>query len=203
MKKIAPQYTGGAVDESLTAEAERLIRLLPGDTNDIENKIRRLLGRYRDFRKFHDTEPQVSVTIDHLKGLAKQANKLKDGLKLIPDDAKAILSECMFDSWDITYFHYEQNLIQNLTRLQAALSFVAKDFEPLRGRPGAPPRSLEHSLLSDVAGLIELHSPNMLLTDAANYAADLLRASGVKNLPIEPAEARKVINSWRKRKGSE
>lgn len=200
MKKIAPQYTGGAVDESLTAEAERLIRSLPGDTADLEEKIRRLLGRYRNFRKFYDTEPQVSVTIAHLNELAKQARNLREGLNLIPANAEAVISTSMWKAWDVSYFEYERSLKRDLTRLEVILQHAAKEFEPAKGRLGDKANSLEHALLSDVAGLLENQAGGSLgKLKLAGLAAEILISAKVHGVPGTQKRARDAINAWLKR----
>lgn len=200
MKKIERQYTGGVVDESLSERCASLIRQLPGDTAALEEQIGVLLGRYRSWRQFHDTAPQVGVTIEHLRSVAKQAEQLRKSLELIPPDAEAELSLRVYKAWEMSFFDMERALVQGLTRMQVVATQVANGFEPYKGRPGGKRHSLQHELLSDVSELLEQHAEiTLTLEQIAGLTVEILNTAGVRDLPITSKRTRDTINSWRKR----
>ncbi|CJK79028.1 Uncharacterised protein [Streptococcus pneumoniae] len=200
MRRIERQYAGGAVDERVPDRCVELIRRLPGDPALIQHDLGVLLGRYRGWREFHDTAPQIGTTIDHLKAVAKQAEQLREAIGLIPPDAEANLALCMHKAWDMSFFELERSLEQSLVRLQVAANHVADDFKQYKNRKGEKPNTLEHGLLSDVASLLESQSGGALgKIEIAGLAAELIINAGVFGVPGTPKRARDAIIAWRKR----
>lgn len=199
MRKLKRQYTGGVVDESLPEQCSSIIRQLPGDTTFIEEQIGVLLGRYRSWQAFHDTAPQIGVTIEHLRSVAKQAEQLRKSLDLIPPDAEAELSLRAVKAWGMSFFTMERELAQGLTRLQVAAMHVAEGFNPYKNKKGEKAHGLKHALLADVSELLEKHAGNKLgVIQAAGLSVKILNAAGVRGLPVNDERARDTIRTWRK-----
>jgi len=158
------------------------------------------LGRYRDFRRSEDTRPQVAVEIDHLQALGKAAFALHAEIGELPLAAEAFVWELIYGLGGDSYLSIRQ-LEQDLLRLGTVLNAAARQMEPYRNQRGRKTNSLEHSLLSDVAALLEEHVGDALgKGEIAAVASELLRDSRVSGLPSGD-KARKVILAWRKRVG--
>ncbi|MCY1295661.1 hypothetical protein D9M70_450120 [compost metagenome] len=198
MKKLKRQVTGGWVDESLPDRAIDLIRAVPGTDNSLIDAIGRRLGLYRGFRQFYDTEPQVAVLVRHLEYLASKSHELMKDIQSLPSNAEAIATELMFTSWAESFPQFEQRLTQDLVRFSALMNAVAVRMKPLLGRRGERPNTLEHSLLSDVAQMLQNTGCGMKRIEEAQKAVEILVAAGVGDLPGTPEKARRVIIAWRK-----
>lgn len=180
-KKIQKQYTGGVVDDSLSAETRLKIREL-GGPDDLEERISREIGRYRGGAQFRRTEPAPKVTLDHLDDTVKTAEKLLEHLENMPAIVDAI-------TWERTHAAGCNVNIQNeLYRCIALYGVIKAELEKSGSKKGEKPKHLEHALLVNVAGMIEqIHGIG--LERAADYAAKILKNEGVPNIP-NPADER-------------
>lgn len=198
MKKLKPQHTGGFVDNSLSDRSLSLIQSVPGASDELVDKIARRVGRYRDFRAFRDTEPQVAVLIRHLAEISAKSDQLREDLKNLPPAADAIATEVMHFAWLEMFPDFDRQLSKDLLRLSALMRQVACRLAPQMNRRGDHPSTLEHELLSDVAQMLEDADGRMGRIAEAGKTAEILCAAGVHGLPATPEKARKAILAWRK-----
>ncbi|HUE93176.1 hypothetical protein [Pseudomonas sp.] len=198
MKKLVPQRSGGYVDNQLTAKTTDTIRRLGGNFELLIERISYRIGVYRDFRRAADTEPQVGVAVEHLQALGKTAWGLYKDIDQLPMHADALVWEEIRQAGGDAYLSLQQ-LQQGLVRLGAVLNSVAGQLTPYENKPGRKSSSLEHSLLSEVAAMIEDHVGNAIgKVEIAGLAAELLRESGVHGLPGKD-KARKAVLAWRRK----
>ena len=191
-KRISKQWTGGTTDESISGRALDLIDELPCAKDCIISPLSRSLGRYRDFKKFRDTEPQPAATYAHLKATAKTIQRLLDDIRLIPSSEEALMAWRMYQAWNINYSEFENDLNEKLTRLMVLLDAISQQPASPSTKKGGG-RHLEHSLLTDTATLIEGSCPSLGKLEAAGRAASILTAAGVQNMPSTPRKARDAI----------
>jgi hypothetical protein len=193
-KKISRQYTGGWVDGTISDGALNLIKKELGNCDEFKAKLSVELGRYRDWKKFSDTAPSVSESINHLKKISNQSTELIESLNLIPSEATAIFEARLFQSSQEPFLYAEQRLKADLTMLKVLSNAVSKDLEALKGRRGVKSNSLEHSLLVKTTGLVEEYGAKTLnKTTTAWLAAQILIAAGISEMPGTPEKARAVV----------
>lgn len=198
MKKFAPQYNGGCADNQLTAKTTETIRSFGGNSGLLIEGIAYRIGVYRDFRRVADTEPQIGVAIEHLQAIGNTSWGLYNDIGQLPMHAEALVWEEIRQAGGDAYLSLHQ-LQQDLLRLGAILTTVAGQLTTYENRPGRKSSSLEHSLLSEVAAMIEDHVGAAIgKVEVAGLAAELLRESGVHGLPGKD-KARKAVLAWRRK----
>lgn len=190
---IKKQHTGGVVDDSLLESTRLKIRELGGPC-DLEERISRELGRYRDYAKFRDTEPTAAQTLKHLDGTVALANKLLQHIDLMP----AIVDGLLYEKLQRANIAF--NIEDELYRCVALYGGIAAELKTCERRKGEKPKTIEISLLSDVAALIE-KIPGITVTKAAEYAAEILTLERVPYLARSkrsaPGAAREIVRNHR------
>ncbi|HHK4737788.1 TPA: hypothetical protein ACQTZZ_004196 [Pseudomonas aeruginosa] len=198
MKKFQRQISSGWVDETLTDRALEAIRSIPLSNDDLEQKIGERLGRYRLLRQFHDTEPQPSVLVRHLSDLASTSHELITGIMTLPPAARALATEILYATGKESFQKLSKQLTRDLVTFSAVMNSVSNRVKPSIGRKGEKPNTLEHSLLSDVAQLLQDFGCGLGRIEEAQKTVEILVAAGVSELPGTPEKARKAIIAWRK-----
>lgn len=195
-RKMQPQVTGGWVDGSLPAHVERYL------INDVKApallpRIRELVGNYRQWRDYRDTDPAKAEVIAHAEKTKKLIGQLKDHLDLMPEAAKAYMTD---DLMRLRGDYYEKaacNLTAELDLLNLLSSRAVGKVEAWPERNGRKRQTLEHALLSDIAALFE--ADGMPVIEAAHHARTVLADSGFEKIPEDGQTARAAILKIRSR----
>lgn len=195
-RKMQPQVTGGWVDGSLPAHVERYLidhvkapALLP--------RIRELVGNYRQWRDYRDTDPAKAEVIAHAEKTKKLIGQLKDHLALMPEAAKAYMTDDLMRLRGDYYEKAARNLTAELDLLNLLSSRAGGKVEAWQESNGRKRKTLEHALLSDIAALFE--AEGMPVIEAADHAREVLVSSGVHNVPDDARKARAAIRAVRSR----
>lgn len=195
-KRISKQWTGGTTDESIPGRALDLIDELPCDKDLIIPALSRSLGRYRNFKKFSDTEPAPDTAHAHLRTTSKNIQELLETIRLIPAPEEAIMEWRMHHAWGINYLEFKNDLDEKLTKLMVLLDVISQQPKRKSTRQGGR-SDLEHSLLTDIAILIEENCPSLGKIEAANRAASILIEAGVQ---VPTTKPRDTVSSVLKRR---
>lgn len=198
-KKLEPEVTSTDYDDSLPSHVERNILEFTGGEL-ILSKLRSLISNYRFESQNAKAKATKSAVIRHLDKTYKQTNDLLQSLAIMPQDAQAIMASLYnqsaregFIGFAGTFLDLRQRLEHDLATTQELISHtIALTEEWNEGGPGEKPKTLEHQLLSQVTQLLERHAGKPKI-EAAGKAADLLRSSGVPNMPSDPEKARRIV----------
>lgn len=182
MKK---QYSGGAVDGTISDKARQLICSISDDPNLIK-KIATLVGRYRGEAQRRDTEPAKYQFIDELERVVKSSEELSTSLDLLPDSINVMFAKkCQRAGYDIIEAHSYLGILENqLNYYNVIFKSIIAEIKEIPAPKGEKPKFREKVLLSDVSYLLEQASPSNGVMRSALYASKILTACGVPNIPV-------------------
>jgi len=196
-KKLKPEVVNADFDDSVSPHVESCILEFPNGEL-ILSEFKCLIGTYRFQSKNIRSRPTKLDTIDHLGKVNRQITKLRQSIDLIPQSALAIMeSEYNLKSregyigYDRTFYQLKQRLDSDLLMIQEMANHAAHEAQAWDGKE-IKSATLERSLLAQVSTLLRTHT-SMKKIKAASIAAELLRNSGIHNMPSPPSDARRRI----------
>lgn len=196
-RKIKEQYTGGDYDAEIQPSAIEHINKVSDDPEFFES-IRELLARYRDYRKFVDTNPSNSEVREHLDKVIKGMEKLKENLDLLPSSFKSHFADIMYfrtGSHETAYLKLSE--FKSMLQIYPVYIKAIKNEQYQHKSKSGHSSLLEKKLLSDVSLLIEQSDNNFGLYDSAELAREILVNCKVPYLPGTTEKAREAIREIR------
>lgn len=188
-KKIRRQITSAWVDETLSVKAIKVIHQVVGCNPKLESQIGELLGDYRLTAAYRDTQPTLDESKQHMEKTVRAIDELIGYMELMPEYCNASIAA---KNLDIGGNHELENDIKTY---RVACRAVLADLERTRSRKGERPKKLEHRLLSGVDSILETYVSGA--EERAGKASEILRAAGIKQMPVDNKKARAAILAYR------
>jgi hypothetical protein len=191
------KYSGGPIDESISRHAIKIISELGGETDELKAQIGKLLGRFRGYKKFEDDEPPFHEAKEYAVYVSSLCEKVRKALDHMPSHVEALVDECSYYSRG--HFFYKEGLDTELMRLNNYMDFFLRDTKDLKISKGEKKKTSEHTLLFNVAKLIENYlGPNAKKIETADKAGDILVTCGIHHLPDSREKRRLIVSKIEK-----
>ena len=195
-KKITKQYTGGWADPSISQRALNLLEKLGVESSDV-NRVGELLGDYRMMKQAQDTAPTVSAAIGHIRQIRSAIEGLLHNLELMPENFNTLATVEYLKLTGEEYYQVESRMTTDLRRYMAVCDKTIQTMKSWPSTKGETPKYLQHKLLARVAEILTPYSSGV--EDAAEQSANVLRAAGIKYIPVSKERARADILAYERK----
>lgn len=196
-RKIKKQITDGWADESLSPRALKLINELSDyDDPTLHVRIGKLVGDFRLKQENRDTASPPEVSKEHVAKTGRAVTYLLAQLELMPEDFKSLASVKFLE-------HRREDYEQTCYRMESDLklyieicSDAVETMDNWKNR-GERKKSFERNLLAGVAALLKPYSDTS--AEAAKNASEVLRAAGIKRMPVDKKVAARHARTARQK----
>jgi len=188
IRKMTPEESrllrlrGGAVDESIPAEAAQILAGLELDVDALGAFFGPRLARYREGVEDASERLPVAKEIQLAEETCELINELRERVASVPDIVRVGADMALWQRQNQTWFHVEHRLAKELDEAWMALQIGIKEAERFKGRSGAKSQWARDGLAVDTMAEVERLLPRVhgAKTKAARIARDLLKACGIQ-----------------------
>lgn len=205
VKKIQKQYTGAVLNTEVTAQSLEYLKHNLISIEQFKEEFGLLLGRFKSYNAFQNSEPMPKETIAHLTKILRQVESLTENIDLIPATANAYMMEAIFKKMK---FHPQAEILHNEDMQQILIEYSSvllyalsevKQHANLKGRKKNS--ALQHFIYQSYLCIKKHINISLSKSELYHVTGKLLIENGV-HVPAEAENIGKIILNIKKSKNS-